>query len=59
LTIQQNKGAESVKLKFSSTYFAGNITIEIIGKLTQLKKNDVRSGKVNMKFYCIKFSCPK
>jgi hypothetical protein len=31
-------GEKSGKLKFSSMYFAGTITIEIIGKLTGLKK---------------------
>jgi hypothetical protein len=36
LTIQQKKGTKSGKFKFSPMYFAGTITIEIIGKLTGL-----------------------
>jgi hypothetical protein len=35
----QKNGAKSGKFKFSTMYFAGTTTIQIIEKLTGLKKN--------------------
>jgi hypothetical protein len=49
---------KSRKFKFSTTYFVGTVTIEIIGKLTGLKKNDVNNGenihcRNILRFYCV------